>query len=718
MNINNICNNYYSKDFNALEKDLSATDQRIAFEHWLTSSHPNQAKGIDLDWHTRVISLLCTKTGSDVRESSENRQLEDRLIARLISRTAPLGGSAVMKPDQVNHIYSKIKTAELPSICTVLLRRLLQFQDLGKIFQNAINENNLAMVKAINHAHPQEFSALLTKKGADGSTPVSTATTGPFLRLLKYMLEAAPEACDQAIGLKDKKGMTPLHYAVALNQSEMVQLMADRAPNGFKKALTIQNKIDQTPVQIAVTRNALEPLKIMLKAAPDAFDVALTLQDINGQTPVHNAAFSNQLAMLQLMAEGVPNGFKKTLTIEDDESRTPLHKAATVGNIEILHLMTRYAPEAQYKMNDEGETVFSILKKGRPLNYRTFTQHLKSDLEGMEFYKTWLARKELSHAFHLEGTTLFSKSMEKSPVASTSLTGHQSPQWFHLMEKHLPKFREHYPDLLSNDLIALMKHTFDSGANPTSYSLADKVERIKAGLPITLNTGFSRHAVSVLIWGDQFIVCNRGGSSRSPIEVYHFDPSQIDETILREIEQVGQGTEKVYEQLFFQKLPAKLRFSQNDLDRKLENSTPLPKQLVGNCSFVSATTAIYALILLSLVRGMDGSGHLKDVPGSWDLDEQIKNTILAYQLWLSNEQLHALEANILPLEKGQPSYVPDHRIIVEALRKAHLLPLDEYCQQKLEALSEVYLNSLDVQAQKQLKADMAFWNTLAKAPLL
>ena len=86
MNVSNIYN-YYSQDINALAKDLSDTDQRITFENWLTSANPYQTRGIDLNWQCRVIALLCLKTGADVRESSENRQLEDQLIASLISST-------------------------------------------------------------------------------------------------------------------------------------------------------------------------------------------------------------------------------------------------------------------------------------------------------------------------------------------------------------------------------------------------------------------------------------------------------------------------------------------------------------------------------------------------------------------------------------------------------------------------------------------------------
>jgi hypothetical protein len=61
-----------------------------------------------------------------------------------------------------------------------------------------------------------------------------------------------------------------------------------------------------------------------------------------------------------------------------------------------------------------------------------------------------------------------------------------------------------------------------------------------------------------------------------PFEVYHFDKANLDGKILEEIYQHKErGDEAAYKKLFFETLPKKLNFSQNELDLQLEKANLL-----------------------------------------------------------------------------------------------------------------------------------------------
>ncbi len=279
------------------------------------------------------------------------------------------------------------------------------------------------------------------------------------------------------------------------------------------------------------------------------------------------------------------------------------------------------------------------------------------------------------------------------------------------MSKKIQQFKEHYPHVLNENQMTGLKHVLESGAHANVDAAESKLEKIKAGEPVIINAGFTAHTVTLLIWGNQFVICNRGGASRRPIEVYHFDPLLLNPGILNAIDIVKRRPSNVYKELFFKELPKVLKFSQDTLDRQMEKAFYFPDQSVGNCSFVSPVTAVFAFMLMETARGMDEQGHLlPEVSGKDKIPrEQIIKTVAAYQIWLSDLQLGFLEKNI-DLLNGP--YVPDHALIVAGLREAHLLPLDAYAAKRLEELTTLYIQALDQEAATKVKSDLLYWKSL------
>lgn len=86
MNINNICNYYSDRNFEALARDLNHTDRRIGFERWLLKNFsPQEALDTEYAWHSRVLALLCSKSGADGNESAEERT--DEVYWTILART-------------------------------------------------------------------------------------------------------------------------------------------------------------------------------------------------------------------------------------------------------------------------------------------------------------------------------------------------------------------------------------------------------------------------------------------------------------------------------------------------------------------------------------------------------------------------------------------------------------------------------------------------------
>lgn len=720
--LNNCANAYSAHDADTLREQLSDTDKRMKFGEWLLDHFsPDMAIDTDFEWHSKVITLLCKKAREDSTLTADDKRNEDLLIAGLISKADPLplknqafkdrffnqmtrlvnnSAGMMLNSEQIN---SELKEANLPSTRMVLIRRMLEIQDINTLIHKAFMQNDPSMIKTLAEQKPQQFKSALTCQNKNGDTPVALSAFN--------------------------------------GQTEILTLMAKAAPAEFGAALIVQNQHGSTPVSFATSMGHTEILTLMAKTAPIEFRAALNMLNNHGDKPTLLAANKGDMGMLKLMVETA-------------------------------------APEAIALINKAEESILDRLKMQRPPNFKEITRLFKnSDLHRLN--KELVRRKALSHAWDLSGVTSIVAADTGKVLKTATLEGHFPPEWCHMLGKDLDQFRQSYPDLLTEPEAALLKDVLDIGANIKSFSLEDKLARIKKGLPTIINAGFNGHAVTLLIWGDRFVICNRGGESRRPLEIYHFNAEQLDLNDLREIiKTTASGTNEDYKKLFFKTLPEKLVFTQDELDKELENAGLLfPDQTAGNCSLANLIPIIYVLrlftrigkiqqgspfgstlnhsqeaasavnpsqkenaeletsdeeffsiectsdeetpdlVFLSFETSSDEeSSDVELLEDSFDEEssevelledsfneERIKiidhETIMKikeeealwYQTWLLFEQLTILGRNIKPLENGTPYFETDHQIIQDSLGKAHLLKLDALCQQKLKDFNEIYL---------------------------
>ena len=580
----------------------------------------------------------------------------------------------------------------------------------------AVKQNELDRARVIAKAIPNA----LIENSEDAGKLLSIAAAKNNYKMFQVMFEASPASFKNPL-IKQKEDIARLFVKAAKDHdAEMVKFILKAALDAFKTDNMMQKQFN-IAFNLAVQQNNLEMVKCMFDAAEEQSKKSMVVMD-DYCTPLHIAVENNNLEMLRFLLETAPEEFKRASLITKKYTNledTPLSLALKKNNFELMKFLIKANPDAVNVIRHDGKSFLTILKSKRPENYHEILKLLKNNLEFTQHHKEYIYRIALGHAWHIGGTSSLIKKGSGARPASMDLEGHFAPEWFHLMNKDFDGLKEHYPDLFGTNQAALLKHLFDSGANVNFYTTKESVERIQAGLPVVLNTGFAGHAVNVLIWGDQFVLCNRGGERRQSIEVYHFNPANMDEETIEKIRAVSSENPSNYRELFFTTLPNKLAFVQNELDHLMEAAHSLPAQIVGNCSFVSAITSIYAFMLLGNVRGIDEQGcFVNQEPGSkQQLEEGIKETVAGYQTWLSHLQISLLENSIRYLTESDKTYIPDHQLIKTVLRTAHLLPLDAFGQARLNQLTTKYIGSLEPTAQTQMETDLIFWKTLSKQPL-
>jgi ankyrin repeat protein len=757
MNINQklsiLKDSYNYCDIDGLSKNLNDLGSRIGFEKWLIQRFsPTNALDKDFKWHSQVIALLCTKTHGG---SSPAKEKEDLLIANLVAKSDPVKQSQQGRLATIARLvhHSSGMALNLPLISsalkddlcmphthTVLLKRLLRYQTMDALFHQAWNDNHLPLLNVIHNHSPKEFATLVQRRVQEiqdkkCTTPLHLAAQSNHLALTKALLAAAPAI---ALIQDDIHESTALHFAAEKGFAKIAELLIQAAPSSAR----VQNKYMSTPLHYAALYNHLDTVKLLLRAAPHtalmqnqhgatalhfaakkgfAEIAGLLVQTAPGSarlktkntlTPLHSAALHNHFDIVKLLLKAAP----KTAYIQSGQGMTALHLAAVKGFVEIAQFIAEKAPDTLNLWDKAGDRAYTLTKMWRPENYKKITQlyHNQSQ-ESKELDTVLVQRRLLGHAWEIKGQSVVIKSQTKILVHSINLEGHASPQWYQLMKKHLNMMET--DALFNKEQSSLIKHMFDLGANPNSYSIEDQIQRIEAGLPTIISSGYSNHAVTLLVWKDMFVICNRGGASRKPIEIFHLG-KKINVAVLEELQKVKSlGTEEDYKNLMFHKLSAGLQFSHSDLDHILEQFNLLPTQIVGNCSFISPTTAIYAFLLLSEVFGVDESGALKNKLSQKNVDELNQNAekaVKTYQAWLSDLQMNILETN---LQKSD-TYELDHQLILRALRKAVLLPLSDALNAKLEKLTSNYLNSLDGSQHALVSADLSFWKHIKQARAL
>jgi len=590
---------------------------------------------------------------------------------------------------------------------------------------------NVEAMEILAKIDPDAFKAIMLMQDKAGRTPIYLAVEKNKSDMLKFMAREAHVEFNKAMTIKDHfLGQTPFHLGASNNNTAVSEFAINMKPNELISAMTAENTLSQTPIDLALKNNGMKLVELAVTADPDEFrdtiasssiyecslDMMKMLaekspQEFNSamasnqmrrfrgsqfERAVNRAVYDQNIAILEFLYEKMPDEFKAAVTVKISDGST-IFSMNNFDNIRVVKFLAEKMPE-EFRATVRSMSPESLdsIKNTRPHHHKDITKLYKNDPEYQIFrkiHKELIKRAGVSHAFSLKGSTkIIEIGFPQKVLRTQDLEGHHSESWFNMMSKDINLFEKFYPDLLSDDQMAMLRVMFDLGANSNLYSPEEKLARVQDGRPLLLNAGFKKHAVNVLVFKNKFIICNTGDLSRRPLEIYDFNPQKFDKSVLEDIENARSEWDLGYKKLFFETLPKKLEFSQSDFDRQLESANFLPNQTVGNCSFASPITSIYAGLLLSCQDEADRAHAL-------------------FQTWFGFEQLTILERLIQPSE----TFMPDHPLILEGLRKAHLLPLDAKCRQKLDELTEIYANSLQEDERRNIEIDLLYWKMLANS---
>lgn len=234
----------------------------------------------------------------------------------------------------------------------------------------------------------------------------------------------------------------------------------------------------------------------------------------------------------------------------------------------------------------------------------------------------WVAHSlEISTSLSIEGSTV-------------DLLGASSGSWTDEMGNSLKKFSLSYPEHLSLEeqraALSLLEFAGTPSRNQAEYLL----ENFQKNIPIFIETGSSTHSVGIIFTQTHLVIANKGKGSRRPLEIYQIDPALVTLGVFKELLKLQRAPIESYLEWLSQS-SLKLQLKQSSLENLIESAYPFAlKQLVGNCSWASLETALYAFIALQRT-----SSHLTEEENL----ALLSRLNSSFKQWVRFTQVEALE---------------------------------------------------------------------------
>lgn len=460
----------------------------------------------------------------------------------------------------------------------------------------------------------------------EGDTALMIATSNKDSEVVEMLVNARAD-----LDIQNNKGDTALIGAMRIkNNSEVIQILIKAGSD-----LDIQNSEGDTALIGAASLGYKEIVQALVNNGAD-----LDIQDSEGYTALIDAAAFGYEEIVQILIDAGAN-----LDIQTNKGFTAIRKAAGLGHNQIVETLFQAGANVQIRPpNPKFSPILSELKSHRHKNFKSlFDSISKKNLELLKEYKEETLVTAISHTTSLKGNIELQHSSENISPLSVRLEGFHSPFWLNKMHKATQLMHKNHSAIFSEEENHLLDDALVFGANLNAYTPAEILGRIQQDLPVMLHTGYTGHYVSVLVWGSYFIICNRGGASRAPIEIFQYDQEKLDEKTIQEIINCANKSKEDYQQLFFTTLPQTLSFEQEELEKSIQEKCPLPKQIVGNCSWLSPETAVWALLVWQKIRESEEP----------NIEESIQTETQRFNSWLVFNQLYHLERymNIYQLRK-------------------------------------------------------------------
>lgn len=418
--------------------------------------------------------------------------------------------------------------------------------------------------------------------------------------------------------------------------------------------------------------NTLEAAEMLIKAG-----AKINYQN-DEYTPLIMAVMTENVELVDLLLK---NGADVSLGTKG----TALESAAALGNLELIKKLLPYCSASKnYPKNEQAWFIAKIN------GYQEITDELKKANFKTDF--SWKVKqiKTLGHQFSWpENFRSEHNEWEQAvKVNGLAIDAEFGPKiWFGMMSKSLQDL-EGIPE---NHRIQIQEALQLAGGDtgPEDYLAA-----FQAGKPIIVPTGWETHSVEMVFFpplekDGQAVafLCNRGASSEKPVEVFSFDKDKLNANVLRKFLR-SKAEVKDY-------LKAKSELEktldgnhEGPLASLLEHKfSTLPSQKMGNCTWMSAETAI--LVLMTALEIKDQEKLTLNSMG-----QAANNAIMRHERYGNQLRLDRVEnffVGALEDKKGGKNL--DHALILKSFESLWQLKIQSKQQIKhLEELEEFYLS--------------------------
>lgn len=436
----------------------------------------------------------------------------------------------------------------------------------------------------------------------------------------KEIVEVLIDRKDLKINEQNNGGNTALIEAVIYGRKDIVEMLLNRKDLDINK----RNNRGKTAFMLADAMGDKDILKMLIDCKNHNFNADFI-----------TAAAAGRIDIIEIFLNRKDHNI--IINERDNEGSTALILAVNKRYKDIVEMLIKRNADLNLT-NNNGWTALALATL---LGYKEIEEILEKALTPTELLrqKQILRILSVAHSAHLKGISQLHTIGENFAPLAVDLEGARIHYWLKRMGSATQAISSYLPDLLSSIETKELLELFESGMNPSNQIV---LENIKKGRPVLLSTGFVDHEVVVLIWGNLFILCNRGGASRKNIEVFQFDPTALNDAVLNKISQVHKMDIKSYKKLFFEELPSTLQFKQDQFEKDLEQVCNLVPQAVGNCTWASPEGAVWAFFVLRELKDEDSGKLGQFKPITEEQTPKFRESEKFYT-WLVFNQMYNLE---------------------------------------------------------------------------
>lgn len=497
---------------------------------------------------------------------------------------------------------------------------------------------------------------------SNGDTPLSLAAFGGHSKIFKLFLDKG-----SFINQGNQNGDTALSLAASKGHTHIVKLLLEK-----NTPIDGVNDEGNTPLLLAVMHGHEDMVKLLLENGSSIHQT-----DHDGDTPLLLAIQLGHHKIVELLLE---NGSSILETDRDGDS--PLSLAVVWGHHNIVELLLEKGAEIN-EVNYKGKTALSLAAENEHTNIVQLLLKRGAEIEHFkEADRSFVYQAKMKQLMPSEDLRKISKGADAvynlmKQVAYSKAVGHslkfshefevnadplqslpkisteygEGPYFFRRMFKATQLMMSKYPELMPAEKSLLLCKSLSEASNQFLESPDELFKKYKNGELLMLPVGFEAsegdeaHYVVGMLLESTFILCNRGDLSRKPIEVYTFDSSKLDVEMLTQMVNLRK-TEEEYEDLFFNHLPSQLNFDQGPLQKEIENACKLAMQKVGNCTWESPETTVWAFMQPWEIQRPEEE-VLQDTSSlPEEYEEKSKAAQQFFVNWLLFNQLYNLERYI------------------------------------------------------------------------